>query len=157
MPVVSVIKGGIEWLDARIVRRAKGLEISVKAHPMVEEFMADLAQGRRSTDLSSYANNWTAPGQLMVRSISDEFYSEYCAMDYIGGQLLTEGSSKINLAFLRFEGISSPDGVKFFIGGPIGKDSTRQLAQKLTSVIALFVKEHLGKFAINLKVYSVED
>lgn len=107
--------------------------------------------------ISKYGKRWLPIGdeKLNVYSIGQELDTPYFTFNAIGQGFLAR-NGEVNLSFLRFKGISGPEGVKFVIVGPMGTSDARAMCGRIGPIAKQFFTDNIAPFNINLRISSTE-
>ena len=158
----SVIKSGICWFELSIERGKGGLELFVRADPRIEEFMVSLSAGKNDI-IDIYGKSWFPIGERDIKVYRVE--TELSSLDDAPKRYLIcrpaenlefPRNDQVNLSFLRFVGIGSPEGVRFGIAGPFSKEYVRKLSSTILTEVRNLVKEFIVPININLRISSQE-
>jgi hypothetical protein len=161
----SLTRGPIRGKD----RNKIGLIVRVKARRDVEEFMSNLAQGRRMPvdamgDVWQNCNEDGAP--LEYYETDNRFESNrHYSLDFVSGPLLVQpnaGSSRlslnteevVNLAFLRLAGISMDSGVSIGLAGAYSNDYIKRVKLALPGAVKQFLQDYIVPVTLNLQVIA---
>ena len=158
----SVVKGGICWFELSIERGKGGLELFVRADPRIEEFMTSLSGGKKD-GIDLYGKSWFPVGgkEIQVYRLETELPNlEETPRNYVlshpAEDLEFPRNDQVNLSFLRFVGIGSPEGIRFGITGPFSKEYVRKLSSTILTEVRNLVKEFIVPIHINLRISSQE-
>jgi hypothetical protein len=107
--------------------------------------------------VSRYGNKWIPVGdeKISVYYIGEQLDTNHVTFNAVGQGLIAR-NGEMNLSFLRFKGISSPEGVKFVIVGPMGMSDARSMNGRVGAAAKQFFAEYLAPMSINLRVSSTE-
>jgi hypothetical protein len=157
----EVSKSGICWLDGSLTRGKEGLEINVRTVPEVELFMKEL--GDRTDNVEAYGKSWVSLNgePLMIyRMNKDIFEGDSKPRSYdlarVSESMINPRDGKINLAFLRIVGISSPDGIRFGVKGPISSRYIKELKDDILVEMKNFLRDFIVPVQYNIRVSSQE-
>lgn len=155
--VDKVMKGGTCWFEMSISRGKQGLTFYVKADPKVEEFFAGISGGQKES-VDAYGRDWTqiGPEPLIVYGLAKALQSGKYTVSSPAEPLLMPKTGLINISFLRFAGISSPDGVQFGVVGPFSKDYIKELQKTMAQEIRNLIKDYIVPVNLNLRISSTE-
>lgn len=167
---LSVSKGGVCWAEFSLGRCPKGIDMTVRVLPQIEEFIKSLSGGK-SEPSEAYGMEWFPiypAGDIMVyRTDKKTIDGETWTIDKIAQplihipnpreELVPEGargnhSKKVNLSFLRIVGIGTVDGVRFGIHGPFSKDFIKQYGTDVIREMKTFVQQYIVPVTINLRI-----
>lgn len=164
--VETLKKSDTDWLEIGVRRTSKGITLRAKSDPRFEEFMKGLAEGSLDR-LSVFGRTWYTPtgadlGVYRLVHIPDS--SPYYTLDAVCAGLTVlerekdydEKLEKINLSFLRFQGISVGTGVSFNIDGPFSRDLVRTFASRAKDATAHLIRSYLVPITVNLRISSQE-
>lgn len=158
MQNLEVVKSGICWFELGVGRGSKGLEISLKAVPQLEEFFQGLSGGKKDP-IELYGRNWSSGDNrdLEIYGLQRDLQLENA--NYFVNRptepLEEDGrGSRLNLSFLRLVGISDPQGVKFVISGPYSKEYTRVLTARIGAETRNLIRDFVVPVYINLRISS---
>lgn len=125
----SLVKSGELCLRVTLSRCDVGIQVNVKASPLIEAYMKGLGNGE-ATPVAALGKNWTKVKEdgpeLAIWDASRSALSSLqdnqakFALNYPGRDLSLAGEiapNCVNLTFLRLVGISEKDGVTFNIKG----------------------------------------
>ena len=150
--VAEVIKRGETPIRIDLRRSPKGLTISMKVHPLVEEFMKNSGDGTLS-DVRKVGRYWLPIGKdpqpLQAYGVSPNMsghtFSDGLSyrLTNVGQPLLDVNNGAVNLSILRLAGISDPAGVTFGVPGPVTVSQLRALAQNITRCARHFYVEYM--------------
>lgn len=156
--MAEVVKGGVTWLEMTLKRGGRGLEMWVKGQPEIEEFFKGLSRGR-TQPMSLYGRDWFHPDDSKDIRVYDLDESRVTVgtgylLNKVAESLEDGRTNKVNLSFLRFEGISSPEGIKFIVAGPYSKDYSTTIADKLIKQSSQMIKDFIVPVHISLRITS---
>lgn len=153
--VQEVVKNGDVWLEQTISRTASGLLVWIKTTPEVEAFMKAQSDGNLD-ELSAHTKNWKPVGEnpMQLYRLKTDLGSDEYRLSQVGGHL--NATIPANLSFLRFVGISSPDGVKFLINGLYDRNTTKLAAKIILASSKLLFQEYIADVNISLRISSQE-
>lgn len=160
------------WVDITVgrgpirgeVRNRVGLVLKIKARPDVEEFLSNLAEGRRllveaATD--SWINCKPETGALEYYDAAVQPGRSYTFNGIGQGLIIAEdprhrlagsGDDKINLSFLLLAGISNPDGKAVGLSGAYSSDYVNKVKMLLPTAIKQFLLDYLVPMTVNLQI-----
>jgi hypothetical protein len=155
---VTVVKKGTQLVSLAFTRNARGLLVACKAHPSLEKYMEELAEGCKGVP-PKYAEEWLVEGEPsvykmpatvnLINNTEPQF-----RMDRWGGKLDSDGF--LNLSFLRVVGIST-DGFTFTAkGGPWNAETIKALGQQYQGAIASFFANWMRPVCIRVAVTVTE-
>lgn len=157
--VERVVKGGVAWVELSLDRTFQGLEVYIKTLPQIEAFMKGLGDGRASA-LNAYGRSWipTKGGTpLEVYGLDKTLSNPGFTIDGICEPLKPEkGIGKLNLSFLRFAGIGSPQGVRFIITGPFSRTFVHTVKDDILVQISTLIKDYIVPVHLILRISSQE-
>lgn len=156
--VEKVSKGGECLFELSIDRKASGVEVWVRADPRVEEFMKSIPpEDAPAIDLlESITKNWVSVGApLSLYNLGRDLDTAHYTFSSVGGSM-TGYKQPGNIAFLRFVGAGSPEGVRFMITGPISRDHIRTFKDAILNASRQFLRDFIVPVYINLRVTSTE-
>lgn len=108
--------------------------------------------------ISTYGGRWRPfdpEEKLMIYKNSyGNFDNPYYNLDKVGGIIHPNGD--VNLSFLRIQGISKPNGIKFVVLGPIGRNDARNISTRILAYAKQFFTDYIAPFTINLRISSTE-
>ena len=125
--VVEAIKSGEMCMRTAFSRTEKGLKLTFKAHPRVEEFFRNLSASDPSPVLLT-GRHWeiVESGQELLAYEDMELFrgvqvgnaqlNQTGRLDLVGGPL-RDSSGIVNLSYFRLVGISQGNGVSFLVRG----------------------------------------
>ena len=175
----NVVKGSETCIQTLWSRRSRkhgdpadwkgGVQITVKALPRVEEFMASLGGGE-IVDVSSCGRYWQPiNGQPLNAYVIQSFMSKHqsddgssISFDRLGHPIVSipEGGSEkypiVNLSFLRLRGISEGNGITFGIKGVYSMDELRSIRDKVNVAQRRFYIDYIRPVDLLGTVFSVE-
>lgn len=151
----EIVKGGESYLRMSVDRTSKGMEIFVKAHPDIEEFLKS-SSGASVDSLDAFGRNWYAPdgSQLKAHRLEQVLNG----LGYFFGNLCgsLQGKGGVNLSWLQLQGISRPEGLSFVVTGPFSRQFVVDFP-KLAGVAAReFFKNYIVPIHVNLNISSQE-
>ena len=155
----TVVKGGICWMDICITKKHKGVEMSVKVDPRIEEAMASMCAGK-AEPIESFCRDWVGldpdhPLQVR-RSYTLDNPKDY-RLDHMGGAIsISYRDEPVNISFLRFVGVGSPTGVTFLMTGPYSPDYPKQVGSSISGAVKQFVRDFIVPKSINFRLSSTE-
>lgn len=154
---MKVVKSDVCWLEIGMCRGKNGLEIVVKAEPRVEDIIKSMSIGGYD-DLEAYGTEWVSVGKdpVKVTQISKDVPSTDYTINTIGHGFISDKFGKVNLSFLRFKGISGPEGVRFCVSGPVSRQHARDIGSKVVQAARMFVRDYVVPFNIGLRISSTE-
>lgn len=167
----DVTKGGETCISFGLMRSSKGLKVSVRTHPRVEEFFREIS-GEEVADVKLSARHWkglTPETPLMAYivgekvAIEDKSYN----LNRIGHPLIDEGNekkfdrdgrhigymnSRINISFLRLTGISDGNGVTFYVGGVYSKEAVTKLLEQIGGALRSFYIDYIRPMNVSVQI-----
>lgn len=160
--MIEIIKRGERVGDLTVSRGSKGLTISVKVHPSIEELLRSWGTGAIDS-VTAYGRHWTSSdGEDMkayalatetprtFRSGSDNY-----VLTHVGQPIMID-EGYLNLSFLRLVGISEGTGIKFSVRGVYSTQELRLIREKISLAIRQFYMDYLLPMDLNV-VISSED
>lgn len=168
---VELVKGGDNICSltlsrpVRLSRKGYGVTLSVKAHPLIEEFFRENSHNRyRPIDV--WSNVWasTDDSVLNIYETGPELSGPLShggtvfRFDRVGMPLAltTEIPVSVNLSFLRIAGISQPTGVTFAIRGVMSTDAMREIRDHLLKGVSAFYSGHIRPIDFCVSVVTQE-
>lgn len=165
MPEVAtnIIKRGENYLQFNLKRGSVGTDgselknfgllFSAKAHPVVEEWARSLGDGL-TREVAAHGRSWTAVGgsPLRVYNMSQNIEEGTYHINYAGRPLVYENA--INLSWLRLQGISEGDGIKFAVAGVMDKDAIHDLRDRMINAARSFCLSYLCPIDLTVAVSS---
>ena len=132
-PAIEVKKGDdIIW--ARLRRDALGLKLFVKAHPAVEQFVKSLGNGSvKQLELFGGKHQFSLEGKppIQIYNLATDVSNvSGIRLDLPGGPI-EDPDGRVNISFLRAQGISQGDGVAIAIRGVFSYDKMKQLENRI--------------------------
>ncbi|HVI40367.1 MAG TPA: hypothetical protein VM577_06880 [Anaerovoracaceae bacterium] len=162
--IEKVTKGGVCWFEMSISRGKKGLAFYVKADPRVEEFFAGIGNGIKDP-LEAYGRDWYPLGDkgievynlgnAKIPTANPLQNPRYTVSNPTEGLVLPK-TAAVNISFLRFVGVGSPDGVTFGISGPYSKDYIRDIQKVMAQEIRNLIRDYIVPVNLNLRISSTE-
>lgn len=162
----NLVKSGENMVMISLLRSARGIKVSVKTHPSIEEFFK--TQSNELVSVKELASQWSEvdksplnvwhitndPG--VVRSGSIAYFINRPGSSLIG-KLDTPGQEEpINLSFLRLKGVSDVQGVQFEVKGAFSLAYLQKLAQKIVLSSRQFYVDYLKPIDITVSVNTQE-
>jgi hypothetical protein len=153
-----------------------GLIVTVKAEPIIEEFMKTASLGN-TINISEFGVDWCSLNSepLEIYDIAENAALHLDNSNFtifapnrkllLGGDLRDEGeidfidkrnpnSRMVNLSFLRFAGISKPDGVSFGVTGAHSKLFIQEFATKSIKAAKYLVEEYIVPINLNVRLIA---
>lgn len=161
----TVVKGGEICIDFSLERSSEGLKAIIKAHPRVEEFLRNLGggefvhvgsvnrywvpiKGSEEKPLVAYALNQ----KLDVFGPHDLDFS----IDRLGAPLLEEvpdyKRERINLSFIRLQGISEGNGVAFSVKGVYSRELVTKMLDGIGVGLRKFYIDFIRPMNVNVQI-----
>lgn len=172
--VAQIIKRGEICIQTTLHRGMSGLSVSVKVHPLVEEFMRSLGSGEVH-NVKLFGRHWAPVGaaeELNVyhlqtnpgRLVSDDgtvFRIDKPGQPFTMGPesndgSLTAGLPNLNLSFLRLVGASDGAGVTFSVKGVYEIDGVRRLRDQIAAASRRFYVAYLKPVDMSVMVSTQE-
>lgn len=158
------IKKGETILQLGLNRSAKGLIISCKAHPTIEEFFRSF--GGELQQVSAHGRYWAPVNNPLppVYAIGDRgilkplpFEGGHYSLMSVGGPISGADVEITNISFLRLQGISEGSGVTFAVKGVFTREAVRALRDQLNGAIRRFYLDFLKPMDITLTLSTTEN
>jgi len=135
----------------------KGTEITIKADPVIEDFVRDLGDGTVRPLQAGYA--W-----YPINPIPAEIYTfgngelpapdfDTYQMDAVNKGLVLEGDA-VNLSFLRFKGIGSPLGVTFGIKAVYSPSLMESLKTRIGKACRQLCRDYIVPVTMRLVIVN---
>lgn len=158
---VTIRKGGQVVLFS-MKRSTKGIHVSLKVDPSIEELFREWAKGRLIDASGPHANGklWEGKeGPLSAyAAIGVEGYFQSAEGTYnlvrVGTNLHDDNGT--NLGFLRLQGASSPEGIQFFVKGVYSSDAVREAGRKIKSALQHFYVNFVKPLDVVITMSSME-
>lgn len=153
-----VTKSGEEWLRLSMVPDKRGMRIDVRAHPLVEEFMQSLGGGKKIELTEMPRHLWTGVDDINSLGVyrmdtalrNDGISMRTFRIDTPGYGIIDEDDI-VNLSFLRFVGVSAPEGISFISTRDVYPVSyRRQLRTKIGNAFRDFCRDYIKQVKITL-------
>lgn len=166
------------WVDFVVTRgpirgeiRSKvGLVIKIKARRDVEDFMSNLAEGRRML-VEAVSDSWinckSGAGPLEYYDAAIQASRNYTFAAIGQGLIINNDGAaparrvlavaaeeQINLSFLLLAGISNPDGVTIGLSGAYSSDYVNKIKSSLPAAIKQFLQDYLVPMTVNLHIIA---
>lgn len=159
------VQKDINVLTCQIKRSRKGLVITAKTDPVIEELFREWAGDAPNVGHAAHGRMWEALNgplpQLYGLSIMPDNGSKLQTVsgkiyriDRVGTHLVDDGG--INLGFLRFIGISDANGVTFVVKGVFSTDETRRVAQDLKEAVKHFYISFIKPVDVVIQMHTQE-
>ena len=176
-PDLDVVKRGESVISMTFRRSMSGLTLSVKTHPLVEEFFRNISTGEKS-DSAAAGRHWKsldADKPLMVHNLAEGV--PIIQMDglrtarfdrigqplvhYGGGAGLDEGrrlasAREINLSFLRLASIGEGAGITFQVKGVFSEVAIQQMRDDISLAAKAFYQIYLKPATLNAQIITQE-
>lgn len=157
-----VNKSGEEWLRISLLSHKRGLMISVKVHPLVEEFMSGLAGGKSIPLMEAGQHQWepiddTQPLSYyqFVNPVRNDGRGTYYISGGIGTNIVN-ADDQINLSFLALTGIGTTL-ISFLSTKEVYPlNFRRELKVRIANAFRDFVREYIRPVKITLVMTSQE-
>lgn len=160
----NLVKGGEEIIQLSFRRTTKGVSVSVKAHPLIEQYFIDNSKGEQTVRVSEYGRVWISETPLSVHymdisptpSVSAGISYSFSA---VGKNLIqVDGRTQtVNLSILRLVGISEGIGVKFEIRQVFSHEAIQSLAQSFIKATRQFYIDHIKPFDVTVSLVTQEN
>ena len=153
-------KSGEEWLAFSTKPSKYGLEVEVRAHEKVEQFMRGMGDGT-TAHITLYGRDWVEVDPLYPLLIynHDQLIHHNVGASFTilepGRPLLNE-DEVVNLSFLRIQGISGAGGIRFGVKSVYGTPFRRQLRNRVGEEFRKLVLDHIKPVKITLIISSQE-
>jgi hypothetical protein len=168
-PTVSeVIKSDENLIRFELLRTPKGLRLTTKVVPRIEEFFKVFTENV-TKPLGLYTRKWATPGTDVPASVytSPNFNqlmhtgsgSQPYTLDALGKPLVITdlpGGKAINLSFLRFVGISDPNGVSVTLDQMISTPELLNMKSSLREAAKQFYIDFMRPVGVTITVMSQE-
>jgi hypothetical protein len=167
-----IVKKGETILQCEVKRFSRGLVVTAKAHPSVEAYFQEGANGTPPLAVGNYGRNWSImPGfpDLTILSVGPEFGrpilmpngEDYYVISQPGQLMLTDPNgtgrnNTINISFLRCEGISRDLGVSFSIKGLYTEKQVREIAQRINEATKRFYVDFMRPIGVVITLTTQE-
>ncbi len=178
---VEVVKGGETCISLGLERSTKGLRVSVKAHPRVEEFFKTMSGGEvKDSQLTDRYWRLSDDHQPLMcyllpplpfdgftqgegDYVIDKVGSPLVVNNYPGGDggahpiapgggRYDIGNNKVNISFLRMVGISEPQGITFYVGGVYSKDAVIKLLEQIGAGLRRFYIDFIRPMNVSVQI-----
>jgi hypothetical protein len=163
----NLVKGGENVIRISLLRTAKGVRLSAKAHEVIESFFK--AQTGETYDVREFGLSWQSDKTLQVWHIASneggvkEGPRAYY-FNHPGGPLMSKDGERlsatpidaINLSFLRLKGISEDSGVSFDVRGAFSLPYLQKLAERIVLASQQFYIDYLKPVDITVTVNTQE-
>lgn len=178
-PDLDVVKRGESVISMTFRRSMSGLTLSVKTHPLVEEFFRNISTGDK-TDSSAAGRHWKAldaDKPLMVHNLAEGIpiiqidNQRTARFDRIGQPLVHYGGSggavpddprrqsgarEINLSFLRLATIGEGAGITFQVKGVFSDSAVQQMRDDISLAAKSFYQIYLKPATLNAQIITQE-
>lgn len=167
----TVEKGGETLLITNISRGLRGIFITLKAHPLLEEFTANLGTGELLDVRAQYGRSWNSrdDSPLQVYDLTEPSLQGVLRagntsyrIDRPGAALIEEVQERdpdrdrptyrtvINASFLRLQGIGTGGGVCLHIKGPFPSSQVRTLQTAWDDILVHLYRTFMQKMDITI-------
>jgi hypothetical protein len=137
----TLVKGGETLAEISLNRSSKGLTVSVKTHPIIEEFARGLSSNNSPVPITLMGRHWHQIGDqpLMVYEIDPSLFKVEQVrtedgfsfrVDRAGVPLIHEDGT-LTMGFMRLAGISDGSGVTFGVSGVYTLDALKLLRDRI--------------------------
>jgi len=164
-PVEAVIeKGAVKRIQIGLYRTFKGIQLSVKVSPEVEEFARTISDGQ-IVNVKMVGRHWRTAEDakpLQFYNLAEEYSRTLVneplgyRLDAIGQPLFDPESGAINLSFLRLVGISEGAGVTFTIRQVSSLDGLRQMRDALGKAGTKFYRDLIRPVDLPISISTQE-
>lgn len=155
----NLVKGGEQMLQISLRRSTKGVTVSVKTHPLIENFFRQ--QGGETIRVNEMGREWH--GKNLVAYLTPPTGTINGAavsftVDELGRSLVrTDGRVEVvNISFLRMVGVSEGEGITFEIRGAFSLKYIQNLANKLVQASRQFYIDFLRPVDVTVTVNTQE-
>ena len=159
------LKQGDTAIVTTLRRTTKGLEICIRTHEAVEEFMRANA-GEETTQVDIIGRQWRRIGDstpLEVYEIPPDMTGSRLAsqkvayrIDQPGRNLVTvdmhSGAKTINMSFLRLVGSSAADGVTFNVTGVHSEEDVQWMATAIRDASRAIYTQYMKSMQIDIEL-----
>ena len=178
---LKVVKRGETVINMTFRRSMTGLTLSVKTHPLVEEFFRNLSTGEQS-DVRTAGRYWTPLAKdatLMAYNLAEAIpllhvdAKRRVRFDWLGRQLISNqeqtrgpeggelggnpnGRVDLNLSFLRLQGIGDGAGVTFQLKGVFSDQAVQEMHDHLSEGVKRFYQTYMRPVNLNVQVVTTE-
>jgi hypothetical protein len=154
------------WFTINIRRTSSrsdvGCLVKVWADPRIEAFIKSFSEGREYSIADYGGGHWTDLGMPLklrdVEKLEGRYRNDYGLVGTYDlthtGIMLDRASNdgRLCLSFLRFIGISEPQGIMFGLTYPMSISYAKQLTQDITAGVSTLVRDYIAPFDINLSI-----
>ncbi len=177
---VDVVKGGETCISLGLERSTKGLRVTIKAHPRVEEFFKTLC-GNEVKDAQLTDRHWrlsddNAPLYCYTLPPNTDGFPQEEGGEYVinrvgaplvvnntpdpgGAPARIDGNGrylgynpKVNISFLRMVGISESQGITFYVGGVYSKDAVIKLLEQIGTGLRRFYIDFIRPMNVSVQI-----
>lgn len=175
---IALAKRGETYISIAFHRSMGGLKLSVKTHPMIEEFFRNISTGEQ-VDVRSLGRHWyglTKDSPLMAYNLAEPVpfiqLDNYrrARFDWLARPLITAqgsgdegriptssgGGSDINLAFLRLTGIGDGAGVTFNVKGVYSDSAMQTMRDNVAEAAKRFYQIYMKPINLNVAIITSE-
>lgn len=173
--VVNIVKNGENVINVGLIRSTKGLSLTVRTHPHVEDFFRNASVGEPQ-DVRGLGRYW-APLDPNANLFAYQVALEPLAIELSTGQMLQArfdrvgrllsehenegtkyggGPTTINMSFLRLVGISEGTGVTFRLKGVYSDQQVKAYWDAIQSASKRFYMAYLKPINLYLSVVTQE-
>lgn len=169
-----IVKKGETILQARVMRSSRGLVITAKAHPSIEEFFQERAGNLGSIGVANWGRQWvklphaedlmvhqepdpTSPINKPYVPVGDGFYT----LSQPGNPILLDPQGRgtfncINMSFLRLVGISKDLGIGFSIKGVLTEKEVDNISQQIQKAAKRIYLDYLRPVDVMITMSASE-
>lgn len=157
----EISKGGEVLFELTIDRKGTNMEVWFRSAIQLEDFIQSLCVDQEGlatipTKLDTYSKAWTplSPEQG-VYTLAKDIDTAHYTLNALGSSLVPYGKAG-NISFLRFIGMSKPEGVGFQVPGPISRDFMRNFKEATLDTVRQLLRDYVLPVHINLRLTSTE-
>lgn len=177
-PDLDVVKRGESVISMTFRRSMSGLTLSIKTHPLVEEFFRNISTGEKS-DSAASGRHWRpleADKPLMVHNLAEGIpiiqidgqrtarfdrigqpLIHYAGAAALGGEPAVRGGSReINLSFLRLATVGEGAGITFGVKGVFSDQAVANMRDDLSLAAKAFYQIYLKPATLNAQIITQE-
>ena len=176
-PDLDVVKRGESVISMTFRRTMSGLTLSVKTHPLVEEFFRNISTGEKS-DTAAAGRHWKpldAGKPLMIHNLAEGIPiiqidgNRTARFDRIGQPLIhhnggldengraRQGNNReINLSFLRLAEIGEGAGITYKVKGVFSETAIQQMRDDISLAAKAFYQIYLKPATLNAQIITQE-
>lgn len=141
----NIVKSGQNLIYIVMSRTSDGLTITVRTHPLIEEFMSHIGNGTKRP-VDAYEKQWgQVPGgdPIEIYHMNGPLMGDgNFRLDLPGGKLQDE-NGLYNLSFLRIVGVSTAAGASFKMKGVYSLSRLRDIQENIGKLTKTLFREYI--------------